>query len=277
MTHLTDENIAQLIDGAVTQQEREQFKNHLSQCDTCLTVYTETAKFMEAEGAQGAQPDAQRPFTMQVLTNRRFALPAAAVLVIAVLLVSFFLDQSVYNKIERAQIASISERAAALGGSAFSGSSHKKYAAARAGILVEQLDGLTGAEDADAAKQTIEKRFSDELTIIFQDGAGSIFPIPAPVKEADFDTAVESLQQGLTKHALLPVFQMGRFLEHTLLDTFKGQPPQQEDIETYLNLAREQGFPPEFIEQLSKLKPDLPKKDIHQTCNDAEEILFSHL
>lgn len=49
MTHLTDEDIARLLDGHIDKQEREDFLHHFSQCHQCLTIYTETLKFIAAE------------------------------------------------------------------------------------------------------------------------------------------------------------------------------------------------------------------------------------
>ncbi len=54
MTHLEDEDIARLIDGKLGKEEQEQFLKHLSQCDDCLTIYTETLKFVEQEKRRAA-------------------------------------------------------------------------------------------------------------------------------------------------------------------------------------------------------------------------------
>jgi len=49
MKHLTDEDIARMIDGHIDKQEREDFLHHFSQCHECLALYTETLKFIGAE------------------------------------------------------------------------------------------------------------------------------------------------------------------------------------------------------------------------------------
>ena len=49
MKHLEDEDIARMIEGKISKKERENFLKHLSQCETCLTLYSETLKFVEED------------------------------------------------------------------------------------------------------------------------------------------------------------------------------------------------------------------------------------
>jgi hypothetical protein len=55
MKHLEDEDIGRLIDGNIDKNEREIFLNHLSICNQCAAIYSETLKFIEEEKKIGSK------------------------------------------------------------------------------------------------------------------------------------------------------------------------------------------------------------------------------
>lgn len=97
MKHLSDEDIARLIDGKPGKKEREAFLEHISDCDDCLTIYTETLKFIESEKQEPAA--ATNPGFLEILSRikntissispvkRWILVPALAALLIAFLLI----------------------------------------------------------------------------------------------------------------------------------------------------------------------------------------------
>jgi len=47
--HLNDSEIARLIDDRIKPEERDQYLKHISTCENCFEVYTETIKSLEKE------------------------------------------------------------------------------------------------------------------------------------------------------------------------------------------------------------------------------------
>lgn len=46
MSHIEDEDIARMIDGNISKMEREDFLRHFSECDSCLSIYTDALEFL---------------------------------------------------------------------------------------------------------------------------------------------------------------------------------------------------------------------------------------
>lgn len=97
MKHLSDEDIARLIDGKTGKKERAAFLKHISDCEDCLTIYTETLEFIEAEKQEPTAATFPGPLEIlsrikqpvsSIFPGKKWILvPALAILLIVFLLI----------------------------------------------------------------------------------------------------------------------------------------------------------------------------------------------
>ena len=108
MKHLTDEDIARMIDGKIDKQEREDFLHHFSQCHECLALYTETLKFIGAEKQKPAPvklprflsivPHIERAVDFLFPGKRWVPALAGLLIILALVTLPFILKQPTKNK-----------------------------------------------------------------------------------------------------------------------------------------------------------------------------------
>jgi hypothetical protein len=266
MKHLQDEDIARMIEGNINKKERRDFLKHLSECDTCLSVYSETFEFIEKEKkdketARGFGWTAGSIFTVKRL------IPAAAALIVIVSLGTFALKEIHHREIKNKQIGYI-KNLTEMGSYPFSPSKNEIYAAVRAGFLVEDLSLLvnTGEEEL---RTKIGKMLGSELKAISNNETGSL--------SQDLENIERRIRGSLEKRPLAKPFQLGCFLEHSILSTFENEAPKQEDIEKYRRIAQEykDKLPRGVLKGLKKLKTTgRAIEKIRSICIEIKEIFL---
>jgi ferric-dicitrate binding protein FerR (iron transport regulator) len=76
--HLSDEQIAKLIDNKIEGKEREKCLDHLSYCQDCFEVYAESSKFLEKE----VNEPPKKQLFMLVFKSRQFLRLAAGIILL---------------------------------------------------------------------------------------------------------------------------------------------------------------------------------------------------
>lgn len=103
MTHLKEEDMARMISGNVGKKERRKFLEHLSRCEFCNQVFTETLRFFQEEErseevlklpAYAAKEESRFRQVIDALFKRPILVPALAAVIIILLIVTFLLTSS---------------------------------------------------------------------------------------------------------------------------------------------------------------------------------------
>jgi ferric-dicitrate binding protein FerR (iron transport regulator) len=79
--HLSDREMARLIDDRVNQEERDQYLKHISTCEDCFELYTETLKSLEKEEIR---PPVRRLIVIAVRKKKIIGFLTAAILMISI-------------------------------------------------------------------------------------------------------------------------------------------------------------------------------------------------
>lgn len=281
MEHLKEEDMARMISGDTSKRERKKILKHLSRCESCNKVFTETLRFFdEEERAQetiSISPSLQKtaPHFLQwvgdLFANKRLRPTFAAAAIILVLLtLPFILIKDGHTS---AQIQSIKERflspKAKYG---FGGSPDKISSALRAGIFIEDLSVVANTAKYKELKTKIGKRLILQLKNISPEETKKLFPKPEDIGE--LKKAVKNIEALMESKSLTESFLLGRFLEQSFLDTFKDKRPLPGDIEKFQQIARKLGLPPEVLKDFDKLKTAAAYEDIRTTCEEIEKIFF---
>ena len=272
MKHLEDEDIGKMIEGTVSKNERENFLKHLSECDSCLTVYTETYKFVEEERKPKINERiiklieklANHPFWQyirtQFKTRRPRLVPTFAVLIIILLIVPFVLkehhDRSIlYDKIKQTVVGRES-----MGGHAFAPSRDQNYAAIRAGMLVKDLSLLVNTNEKEMTTKT-GKMLIHELKKIFK---------------SETDSLEQRIRELIEKQSLSELFKFGWFVEDTILSTAENKTPNQDDIEKYQQTIQKyrDKLPQGVFKKLDNIKSTSGVKKIEEVFVDIREIFL---
>jgi len=258
MRHLDDEDIAGLIDGTINKKDRETFLKHLSECKECLTVYSETLKFIEDEKAEKV------PFGETLkMTFRRFSdsmnalvpkvvwIPTAAAVVIALALGIFLLINPPGDDIRNARVQFIADSFKQMDALyTFSPANNKTNAAVRTGFLIEELLTLTTSGNNEELKHNINNRLQAELKTLF---GSTIFP------SAELD-----IERRLKEQSLYDLYSLGRFIERSALDTFENKSSGQKEMDTYLKIAQAHDLPPGFFKRFRNVSTVESWKEIKE-------------
>ena len=105
MKHLEEEDIARIIEGNVDEDEREKYMKHISRCETCFEIYSETLKYAEEEKKEPRevvlpQPGAivrrifQSARDARNAMTRKYVRPVFAVLILIFVLIPFLIIQN---------------------------------------------------------------------------------------------------------------------------------------------------------------------------------------
>ncbi len=280
MRHLEDEDIARLIDGTISKKERESFLKHLSECETCLSVYSETLEFIEEDEkkipfTEKIKIPAQRFWqTIETIIPKKVLIPVAAVLIIILLMAPFVLNELHQRRIINAQVGFIADSIEDMETHAFSTSKNEIYAAVRIGIFVEDLSLLvnTGEEEL---KTKITKMLNGELKIFISEK--SSFPqYLANIDRKNYETIVQNIRALIEKRSLSELLQFGCFVEHSILSTYENKTPNQEDIDKYQRIAQKYKgkLPIGVFKELKKLKPTIEKEKSKNICIAIKQIFI---
>lgn len=290
MKHLEDEDIGRMIEGTISKKERENFLKHLSECNTCFEVYTDTLKFEEKErkrpailklpiiekikiSAHGLWQDIRTGFK----NKRPVLVPAFAVLIITLLIGPFVLKELHDSRIEKAQIQQIVVDIENIGSQPFSPSRDEIYAAVCAGIFVEDLSLVVNAGGNEELKTKISKMLSDELKTIFKNESDPISRDLENVERKNFKTVVEGIRELIEKRSLSDLFRFGRFVEHSTLSFFESKTPKQKDIEKYRRIIQKykDQLPIGIFKKLKKLRATTRVEESKKIFLDIKEIILS--
>jgi hypothetical protein len=260
MAHLKDEDMARLIEGRVNKRERADFLKHLSQCDACLDTYTETLKFVEGEKQREKAEVTLAPIKRTAPRFWKYALPAAAAALLIILVLLPYLS------VDNARIKYVKRSAAEIEhfiDNAFVSPPNREYAAVRAGILIEDLGLLVQAPGQREWTGKIVRMLAKNLDI----------QLPA-VGQENFKMVLESIRQLLERESLAELFQLGRFIEYTILSTFEGEMPKPVDIGKFLAIAQTHDLPPGVVKGLQGLEMAGGIEESRRICVSIKEVFF---
>jgi hypothetical protein len=290
LTHPEDEDIARFIDGNVNKHEREEFLKHFSECDACLKAYAETLKFVEEEEAEKKEKGKYLLRFPKVLPGKfgsifgGFSWKPVAAAVSAVLLVIFLLVPLVRKKgpgdeVLSTKIQYIEDSIMKMEDTenyAFSSSidKNKVNAAVRAGFFIEDLYVLFQANQKEELKTKIIGKCVKELKFIFADEPGSPSAGLETIKKENFKRVVKKMQEGLEQQALFESFQLGRFVEGSILSGFENKRPGKKELERYLVIAEKNNLPPGVVKDFERLKNTGDVIENREICRDIKEVFL---
>lgn len=270
MRHLDDEDIAGLIDGTIGKKERESFLTHLSQCDDCLTVYSETLKFVEDEKAGEKAVSVPVPRFWErlgAIFPKPLLIPAAAVLLIAVAVGIYLFIGPSGNEIQKARVRFITRSFEEMTNNyTLSPGTDKISAAVRAGFIVEDLYVLADSGDSETDKTLngLLKELRAEQEII-----SGIKP-----ETGDIHETVKALERDIAANSLSTSYTLGRFIERSALDTFENKRPAKEEMEKYITIAAEHPLPEGLVVRFRKIMSAPGADAEREAWNEVKEIFF---
>lgn len=294
MKHLAIEEIASLAEGNISGPEHEKFLKHLAECEECFKAYANTLKFVEEEKVGTSRwkrlkvpgigkirgrlrlPDVNLIFPKKVLV------PAAAVLLVVLLIIPSILKMFHLREIRNEQkqhIASIVVAIEDSGIHGFTGHKEKVYAAVRAGIFLEDLSLIIKTSDDEELRTKIGSLLRDELNKCAKESE-TISPLPEPVNigKEDIGKIMQCIEKFVENRSLSAPFRLGRFVEKSLLAAFESRLPLAEDIEKFIQVTQEPDLdlPEGVFKELQKLQAATDIKVSKNICIAIKEIfLFS--
>jgi hypothetical protein len=284
MKHLEDEDIGRLLDGTVSKQERHLFLTHLSQCKTCLTLYSETLKFMGEGNDEKSKSlitfpvpskikvTALRQAIGSIFTIKGLGWISAVILIILVMGYFLVMDTS-QSKIINAQLNYIEARIENIESSAFFPSRSEIFTAVRIGIFVEDLSMLMKTDEKEELRLKIHRLLSREIKQLIEE-KDSLFQELAHLDKQNFPVVVRHLRDVLEKRSLIEPFGLGCFLEQSIFAAFENKIPGLGDIEKYRQIAIKYKLPPGVYKRLNRLKTITAAQEIRGLFNEAVEIFF---
>lgn len=285
MVHLEDEEIARLIDGSVSKKERELYLNHLSRCDSCLTVYNESLAFIQQE--ESAEEVSLKPSTVTIVVNnywekiknlfKQSGYQLAAVVLLLLIFIpaaSKFIfpgsNQLIINSLEIDYLEKNIE---------YRGSpdpKYRKYSYIRTGIIYEDLLFLLDTSGNQTLKTEILKRLTSELRLI-STGTVPSYQFLAHMEKQKLIEYLSKLPTQFKELSFATLFAFGRFLEQDYMDTFRGNKTQTENFERFFSIIQEPGFDlsQDILEGLTLLKKSEDKKARLNAHVELKVILYS--
>jgi hypothetical protein len=261
MKHLEDEDIARLIDGNAGKDELEHIWKHLSECDSCLAVYSETVKALEDMPASFHEQELIRLKVHPGGRRRPYAkwLPYAASIIIFIIAAFIYMEISNGN-IKKAKIQHLQDSYAETGARTFVSPNDQAYAAVRVGIFIEDMSLLVDVSPEDPLKTKITRLMNSQLELF----------------DIDPDTAgIDRIRQSMEGHKLSRLFRFGCFVERTFLSTFENKSPPTTDIDTYRQVARSFDLPIGVLKSLDKMSPGASAQEIRDACKNIKDIFLS--
>ena len=286
--HLEDEDIARFVDGNVNKSEREEFLKHFSECDACLKAYAETLKFVEEEEQEKMGKYTLRfpkvlPIKFGPILGTFSWKPVVAV-VLVVLMTIFLLVPLVRKKGPGHEVLSTKiqyiedsiKKMEETENYAFSPSmgKNKVNAAVRAGFFIEDLQVLLQSNQKEELKTTIVGKCAKELKIIFADEADPHITGLETIKKENFNRVVKKMQEGLENQALFEPYQLGRFVEQSILSSFDSKRPGKKEIEKFLVIVEKNNLPPGVLKDLERLKNTGGVIENREICQDIKEVFL---
>jgi hypothetical protein len=82
------------------------------------------------------------------------------------------------------------------------------------------------------------------------------------------------MQEGLENQALFGPYQLGRFVERSILSSFDNKLPGKKEIEKYLVIAGKSNLPPGVIKDFERLKNTSGVIENREICRDIKEVFL---
>jgi hypothetical protein len=288
MTHLKEEDMARMISGNVGKKERKKFLEHLSRCESCHKVFTETLRFIAEEEkgedilrlpAYAAKKESRFRQVIDAMFKKPVLVPALAAAIIILLMVPFFITgpgpDSLKDKRENAK-AFVSE-ITSQGPYNLGGWKNIIDSAVCTGIIVEDLFLFVKAPVQEQLSREMAEILMVELRNILKDDKDDINKLLtglSNIKRENLQKSVDSIEEQLVRRSLSEPYRLGRFLEQTLLETFDEKKPGEEEIDKYLQMAREMELPPGVVTRLAELKKAPGFERIRSLCKEIKKIFI---
>lgn len=283
MKHIEIEDMGRLIDGSVSKREQKQFLTHMSECKTCLTLYNETLKFMGEDqksktlvklpGFAGIISRIKDVFEA-IFTVRKYQLAAVSVFILVMAAFLWYvLPGGAPGKSRQAQIRHIEKRLQNVEVQAFFPSRDKIYEAVRTGIFVEELSLLIQTDAPEKLQIKARKILSAEINRLTGEAKTNVREWSYPDRK-NLQTMVRGIRELMEKYSLTELFQLGRFLEQSILSTFENKTPEQESIRRYQQIVQTYKLPPGVFKRLEMIKKTSDLKEIRNLFTAIEQIFF---
>jgi hypothetical protein len=285
MKHLKEEDMARMISGNVGKWERRKYLEHLSRCESCNKVFTETLKFFEEEEkgeevlrlpAYATKEESRFRQVIDAMFKKPLLVPTLAAAIIILLMVPFFITgpgpDNLKDKRENAK-AFVSE-ITSQGSYNLDGSKNIIDSAVCTGIIIEDLYLFVKAPGEEHLFREMAEILSVELRNILKDDIDKLFPGLSNMKRENLQKSVDSIEVQLARRSLSEPFRFGRFLEQTLSETFDEKKPGEEEIDKYLRMAQKIELPVGVVTKLKELKEATGTGKIRILCKEIKKIFF---
>jgi hypothetical protein len=275
MTHLKEEDMARMISRKVGKKERKKFLEHLSRCESCHKVFTETLRFFDEEERSeellrlpgySIKKDSRFRQVIDTMFKKPVLVPALAAAIIILSIVPFFITGPGPDRLKdkKENLKAFVSGLTSQGSYNLVESKNRKDSAVCTGIIIEDLFLLVKAPGEEYLSREMAEILSVELRNI-----GLSY-----MKKENLQKTVDSIEEQLVQHSLSKPYRFGRFLEQTLLDTFDEKKPGEAEIDKYLQMAREIELPPGVVARLEELKKAPGSETIRSLCQEIKKIFF---
>jgi hypothetical protein len=249
MKHLEDEDIGRLIDGNIDKKERDEFLKHLSECESCVSIYTETLKFVEEEKKNKPKLKILRG-AGEIITGKRYRWALAAAIIILVIGTPFLLNYLSFIRIRNVRVQYIEASFYEIenrGIQAFSSSNDPFYAAVRAGIFAADHSIILDTDSHPELKSKIGVMMNQQLKIA--------------------NNAKNSAQ----------LFKFGHTVEQGVLLSFEKKRLDQKKIDYLRLISREYKdiLPWGVIKSLDKIKPGAGVAEFKEILLSIKDVFLA--
>ncbi len=287
MAHLDAEDIARFVEGNIDKDERERFLKHFSQCRSCLKAYTETYKIVEEErnsksilnfSIHEKILNTDYGLVFSALFQKRVVVPVLVIVMVVLLALPLVRKKTSDDARLTAKIQYIEEgikemeRAESY---AFSQSKDKIKSAIRAGFFTEDLRVVLQSNRKEELKTRLLGMFADELRVIFENDVPTPLSESAAMEKKDFETIAGNIDRRLEKESLSEFYQLGRFLEGTILSTCENKRPDKTEIERYVLIAQKNNLPRGVIKDLERLMDTSGVTGNKEICRNIKEVFLN--
>lgn len=266
MAHLNESEIASMAEGNIKGPEHEKCLKHLSECEICFKIYTNTMKFVEEERKRSAWwrklripgfktirgklklPEFRLPIPPKVL------IPVTAVLIVILLAGTYIMTELRQRGIRKEQVQYLTNVFTQMEMhevQSFSGTKGEIMAAFRTGVFLEDLSLLVKSSGQAELKSKIRNRLIEELKTLTIE-SGDLFQEVGCIERKNDKDVIKHTIELLKRHSYLDLFQFGRLVELRILESYENK-IWKKDIDKYLLLSPKYDLPQGVTKELKKL------------------------
>jgi len=278
MKHLKDEDIAGLIDGMATAGEREKYLEHLSHCQHCFNLYSETLKFIEQEDLRAPVKSPVKEQRLpgyiasfwEIFSKKKWLLPATSALLLLLLLLPF---------LDTGQISDprVHYLAGAYGQMPehyhFSGAQDKYYSALRTGVYLADLALLDSLDSPRGLRKRIVALMEKDLEVLELHD----LELPGKIDSSELERRLVSLMTvsgntGESQIAQLLIW--GRLLEEIILHSMSNKDMDRTKLERLEKSSLQLPLPRGVGLGLEKMLRRPISKKVRESCEEIKELFF---